>query len=151
MALIGQRSLKMLFEFNKNFWAEVSRDPGIPQTVKSMIYQHIQSLWVPDALAVVISPLSGGANNPYLKQSAFDLGGLQYYYPSLEFWKAHASTSHPPDGQGCDPAAHAAFLTPSGQNAEFTYAIVKRDGTIVAQELDDFVTECAYFDSGMNE
>jgi hypothetical protein len=112
-----------------------------------MIYQHIQSRWVPDALAVVISPLSQG-NSAYLKQSAFDLAGIQYYYPSLEFWMAHAETSHPPSGQGCDPAAHAAFLTAQGQHAEFIYGVVKRDGTVMVQDLNGFVDECAYYESG---
>lgn len=147
MALIDSRSLKMLFEMNKSFWTEVAQNTSIPQSVKSMIYQHIQSRWVPDALAVVISPLSQG-NSAYLKQSAFDLAGIQYYYPSLEFWMAHAETSHPPSGQGCDPSAHAAFLTAQGQHAEFIYGVVKRDGTVMVQDLNGFVDECAYYESG---
>lgn len=151
MAVIAQRSLKQLQEFNKNFWAEVSQNRTVPQSVKSMIYQHIRSMWIPDALAVVISPLSGGGNNPFLKQSAFDLGGIQYYYPSLDFWLAHAERSHPPEGQGCDPAAHAAFLTQGGQNAEFIYAVVKTDGTLVVQDLASFVNECAFYLSGTEE
>lgn len=147
MALIDSRSSKMLFDMNKSFWAEVSRDSSIPQSVKSMIYQHIQSRWIPDALAVVISPLSGGKSG-YLKQSAFDLNGIQYYYPSLAFWQAHAESSHPPAGQGCDPAVHAAFLTAQGQNAEFIYAVVKRDGTVLVEDLNGFVDECAFYESG---
>jgi len=147
MAVIAQRTLKTLQDMNINFWAEVSRNISIPQSVKSMIYQHIQSKWIPDALAVVISPLSG-KNSPYLKQSAFDLAGIQYYYPSLDFWMAHAERSHPPSGQGCDPAAHAAFLTRGGQNAEFIYSIVKKDGTVVVEDLNGFVDECAYYESG---
>jgi hypothetical protein len=147
MALIAQRTLKMLFDMNKSFWAEVAQNASIPQSVKSMIYQHIQSKWIPDALAVVISPLSR-QNSPYLKQSAFDLAGIQYYYPSLDFWMAHAQRSHPPGGEGCDPAAHAAFLTAQGQNAEFIYAVVKLDGTVMVQDLNGFVDECAYYESG---
>lgn len=148
MALIAQRSLEQLRDWNKSFWAEVSRDQSIPQSVKSLVYQHMLSMWIPDALAIVISPLKPGQNNPYLKQSAFDLGGIQYYYPTLAFWQAHATTSHPPAGQGCDPAAHAAFLTAGGQQAEFIYAVVKKDGTIVVQDLDGFVNECAFYLSG---
>jgi hypothetical protein len=147
MAVIAQRTLKTLLDWNRSFWAEVSQNQSIPQSVKSMIYQHIQSKWIPDALAVLISPLSG-ENSPYLKQSAFDLAGIQYYYPSIDFWMAHADRSHPPAGQGCDPAAHAAFLTQGGQNAEFIYAVVKKDGSLVVQDLNGFADECAFYLSG---
>lgn len=147
MAVIGSRSLQMLFDMNKSFWSEVAQNTSLPQSVKSMIYQHIQSRWIPDALAVVISPISG-KQSPYLKQSAFDLGGIQYYYPSLEFWTAHAERAHPPSGQGCDPAAHAAFLTTGGDKAEFIYSVVKRDGSLVVENLNGFVDECAFYESG---
>lgn len=150
MALISQKTLKQLFEWNKSFWKEVSANPNVPQTVKSMVYQHLQTAWVPGALAVVISPLANG-QDPFLKNSAFDLGGIQYYYPSLDFWKAHASTSHPPDGSGCNPEAHAEFLTRDGSNPEFIYSVVRRDGSIKVQDLAAFVDECAFFDSGTNE
>lgn len=151
MALIPQKSLLQLRDWNRTFWAEVAQDGNIPQSVKSMIYQHMQSLWVPDALAVVISPLHTGQNNQFLKQSAFDLGGIQYYYPSVAFWSAHATTSHPPDGSGCDPATHAAFLTATGQQGEFIYGVVKKDGSIVVQDLNGFINECAYFLAGASD
>lgn len=150
MAMIAQRSLKTLQDMNTSFWAEVSQNQNVPQTVKSMIYQHLRSLWIPDALAVIISPLKSG-EDPFLKQSVFDLGGIQYYYPSLDFWMAHSQTSHPPAGQGCDPEAHTAFLTQGGQHAEFIYGVVKKDGTLVVQDLNGFVTECAFYISGTKE
>lgn len=145
--MIPDRALKQLFELNKSFWATVSRDPSVHQSVKSMIYQHIQSLWVPGALAVVISPLSDGLDN-FLKQSAFDLDGIQYYYPSLNFWLAHANASHPPDGIGCDAAVHAEFLTRDGSNAEFIYALATRDGNLVVQDARGFDEECAFYTAG---
>jgi hypothetical protein len=150
MAVIAQRTLQTLRDWNTSFWAEVSQNANIPQSVKSMIYQHIQSLWITDALAVVISPLKNG-EDPYLKQSAFDIAGIQYYYPSVDFWMAHAQQSHPPAGQGCDPEVHAAFLTRGGKNAEFQYAVVKKDGSLIVQDLNGFVTECAFYLSGTRE
>ena len=147
MALIPDRALRQLFELNKSFWATVSREPSVPQSVKSMIYQHLLSQWVPGALAVVISPLSDGLDH-FLKQSAFDLDGIQYYYPSLNFWLAHANASHPPNGTGCDAAAHAAFLTRDGSNAEFIYALATRDGGIVVQDALGFEEECAFYNAG---
>lgn len=149
MAMIPERSLKQLFELNKTFWASVSRDSRIPQSVKSMIYQHLQSQWIPNALAVVISPLGLPDNNPMLGQSLFSMGGVQFYYPSLDFWIAHADQSHPPAGNGCDPNVHTQFLTADGMNPEFVYGVVKRDGELVVQDSAAFNVECAFFDAGI--
>lgn len=148
MALIAQKTLKTLQAMNTSFWAEVSQNPAIPQTVKSMIRQHITSMWITDALAVVISPLKSGSD-PFLKTSAFDLGGIQYYFPSVDFWMAHAQRAHSPNGQGCDPEAHAAFLTRGGSQGEFIYAVVKKDGSLIVEDLNGFVTECAFYESGV--
>lgn len=151
MAVIPQRMLKTLLDMNRNFWAEVSQNPNVPQSVKSMIYQHIQSKWIPEALAVIISPLGQG-QNPFLKNSVFDLGGIQYYYPSLEFWMDHAQRAHPPTGEGCDPEAHAAYLTAGSRSApptaQYIYAVVKKDGTMQVEDLNRFVDECAFYQSG---
>lgn len=147
MALIPDRSLRQLFALNKEFWASVSRDPRIPQSVKSLIYQHLQIQWIPNALAVVLSPL-GARDNPMIGQPVFALDGLQYYYPTLEFWLAHADQSHPPQGQGCDPVVHTQFLTVNGANPEFIYGVVKRDGEIDVQDATDFDIECAFYEAG---
>lgn len=148
MALIPDRSLRQLFELNKALWDSVSRDPRIPQSVKSMLYQHLQSQWVPNALAVVLSPL-GSAQNPMLKQPVFNLGGLQYYYPSIDFWLAHADMSHPPQGEGCDSVVHTQFLTATGANPEFIYGVVTRKGDIEVQDAAAFNVECAFYEAGL--
>lgn len=147
MALIPDRALRQLFELNKSFWATVSGDPAVPQSVKSMIYQHLIGGWVPGALAVVISPLEDGLDH-FLMQAAFDLDGIQYYYPSLDFWRAHANASHFPDGKGCDAIVHSEFLTREGAQGEFIYAIVTRDGNIVIQDARGFEEECAFYNAG---
>lgn len=148
MAVIPDRTIKQLFELNKTFWASVSRDPSVPQSVKSMIYQHIQSFWIPDALAVVLSPL-GDRDNPMIGQPVFALEGFQYYYPTLEFWRAHAEQSHPPQGNGCDSVVHKQFLTSTGATPEFIYGVVRRDGTMVVQDAVDFDNECAFYLAGL--
>jgi hypothetical protein len=147
MAVIPDRTVQQLFDLNKSFWASVSGNPKIPQSVKSMIYQHIQSQWVPNALAVVLAPL-GDRSNPMIGQPVFALEGWQYYYPTLDFWMAHAEQSHPPQGNGCDSVVHKQFLTATGANPEFIYAVVKRDGNIDVQEATDFDIECAFFEAG---
>lgn len=149
MALIAQRSLEQLQDLNTSFWQEVSQNPNVPQTVKSMIYQHLKSFWIPDALAVIISPLGQGQDS-FLKNSVFDLSGIQYYYPSIEFWMDHAQRAHPPAGQGCDPQAHAAYLTRGGPDAQYIYAVVKKDGSLLVEDLNGFVNECAFYLSGTN-
>jgi hypothetical protein len=149
MAVIPDRTLTQLFELNKSFWASVSRDPSVAQSVKSMIYQHLQSQWIPNALAIVLSPL-GDPKNPMIGQQVFALDGVQYYYPTLEFWKAHAQRSHEPGGEGCNSRIHTEFLTPTGANAEFAYGVVKRDGTMDIQDAVDFDIECAFFLAGLD-
>jgi hypothetical protein len=147
MAVIPDSSIKQLFELNKSFWASVSGDARLPQSVKSMIYQHLQSQWIPNALGVVLAPL-GDRNNPMIGQPLFTIEGYQYYYPTLEFWLAHAKQSHPPAGNGCDPDVHAQFLTPTGANAEFAYGVVKRDGDMIVQDAAGFDNECAFYLAG---
>lgn len=149
MAVIPARSLNQLFDLNKSLWASVSRSPRIPQSVKSMIYQHLQSQWIPNSLAVVLAPFHA-EKNPLLGQNLFALEGVQYYYPSIDFWLAHAKQSHPPQGEGCDPYVHAQYLTASGANPEFIYGVVQRDGNLVIQDLDGFSVECSFFEAGIN-
>lgn len=149
MAVIPDRTITQLFELNKSFWASVSKDSRVPQSVKSMIYQHLQSQWIPNALAIVLSPL-GDRQNPMIGQQVFALDGVQYYYPTLEFWKAHAQRSHEPGGEGCNSRIHTEYLTPEGVNAEFVYGVVKRDGTMDIQDAVDFDIECAFFIAGLD-
>lgn len=144
---LGERSLKQLFAFNNSFWGSVSRDPSVPQSVKTMIYQHLIGSWIPGNLAVVISPLNEGLEH-FLMQPAFTLDGLQYHYPSLNFWRAHASMAHPPDGQNCDPAMHTEFLTSTGQSSEFIYAVVLKSGDVKIEDAAGFERECSYWNAG---
>jgi hypothetical protein len=149
MALIAQRSLEQLQDLNTSFWNEVSQNPNVPQSVKSMIRQHVMSFWISDALAVIISPLKQGQDS-FLKNSVFDLSGIQYYYPSLEFWMDHSQRAHSPAGQGCNPEAHAAYLTRGGSAAQYIYAVVKKDGSLLVEDLNGFINECAFYLSGTN-
>lgn len=132
MAMIRQQALDLLFRYNQDGWRVISGDPSIPQTVKTMTYQHYVGLWIPDFLAVVISPLREGLNT-YLWREGLQWEGVTWYVPSINFWKAHADVSHPPAGQGCDANAHATYLTRSG---EFLYANVLRNGAIQIEDLD---------------
>lgn len=144
---MNERQLGALFLLNQEAWAEVSRDRSLPQSVKTMVYLHLQKPWVPNFLAVAVAPLKPGLER-FLKVEAFNHGGLTYRYPSREWWLAHARSSHPPDGAGCDAQAHADFLTAGGANAEFSYANVLKSGEVVVLGPPDFEEECAFWGSG---
>lgn len=146
MPALGARSLNQLFALNQSFWGSVARDSSVPQSVKSMIYQHLQGLWIPGNLAVVISPLNQGLDH-FLAQPVFQLNGIQYHYPSLTFWRAHASMAHAPEGVGCAVDAHTAFLTQNGANPEFIYAVALRNGDVKIEDEHGFVEECTFFGS----
>lgn len=147
---MNERALGALFQLNQEAWAEISRDRSIPQSVKTMVYLHLAYPWVQDFLAVAISPLRSGLDR-FFKRQIFEHGGLMFHYPSREWWLAHARTSHPPDGAGCDPRAHFDFLTAEGANAEFVYAIVLKSGDVVVLGARDFEDECAFWASGYGE
>lgn len=144
---MSERMLGSLFQMNQETWQAVSRDPAIPQSVKTMIYLHLQKPWVPNFLAVIIAPMNQGLD-AYLGRPVLERSGLTFYYPSLEWWFAHARTSHPPEGEGCDAQAHQDFLTQTGASAEFVYANVLKSGDIEILERPDFDAECAFWTAG---
>lgn len=144
---MNQAALWKLFQLNQSVWGTISKDPATPQSVKTMVYLHLQKPWVPDFLAVAISPLNLGLDR-YLGDAVFEYIGLTFYYPSIDWWFAHARTSHPPDGAGCNAQAHADFLTAGGANAEFMYANVSKSGAVKVLDRSDFEEECAFWASG---
>lgn len=146
MPVLGSKTLNELFALNQSFWGSVARDSSVPQSVKSMIYQHLMGHWIPGNLAVVISPLNEGLDH-FLLKPVFDLGGTQYHYPSLTFWRAHASIAHEPEGRGCSGDAHSSFLTQDGADPQFIYAVALRNGDIKIEDALGFEKECSFFAS----
>lgn len=147
---MNQRALDALFQLNQEAWTEISRDPSLPQSIKTMVYLHITKRWIPSFLSVAIAPLKPGLDR-FLSRAVFEYDGLTYYFPSREWWTTHATVSHPPDGSGCDVWAHKAFLTPQGQFGEFSYVSVLRDGSVEVLDQSDFELECAFFEAGRDQ
>lgn len=144
---MNQRALETLFQLNQEAWTEISRDPSLPQSIKTMAYLHLKKSWVPGFLSVAIAPLKPGLDK-FLSQAIFEYDGLTYYFPSREWWKTHATVGHPPNGAGCDVWAHEAFLTSHGQYGEFAYVSVLRDGSVKVLDRSDFELECAFLEAG---
>lgn len=147
MGMIGQRVLERLFAKNQDVWRAVSANPSIPQSMKTMIFLHLQKSWIPNYLSLAIAPLRGGLE-AYFDETVFDWNQLSFHYPSMKWWQSHADTSHPPQGAGCDPSAHENFLTAHGASGEFVYVAVLKNGDIITLERPDFEEECAFWLSG---
>ena len=123
---------------------------------KCMLY-HKTKPWIPNFDKVMIAALPGGElPDEWIKKETqmCEEGPNKelakcWYDPSEEFWKLHCQVSHPSkDGTGkpgCDAKIHAAFLTPTGENAEMYYANKMKDGRIIVQTAKDFEEECDWF------
>jgi hypothetical protein len=120
--------------------AIATMDPSVAR----MVALHIMKPWIPGHKGALISPLHPGSGK-WVEKKITVGSGHTWYYPSATWWKAHAHTSHPPDGAGCNPAVHAAFLTEDGKNAEFAYASLLKNGRVRILGADDFVIECAWW------
>lgn len=145
---VADRALETLYGLNKDLWAKASVDPGIHQSVKTNIYMHLTSPWIPGFLGYVITPLRNGLDT-FLGRTVLQYGSQTWYYPSLDWMFAHADRSHAKSGSGCDEAVHEAFLTAGGSDAEFGYAAVLKNGSIKVLGRPDFDMECAFWVSGI--
>lgn len=147
---MNQKTLGFLFQLNQEAWARISGDPSIPQSVKTMVYLHLMKPWVPNFLAIAIAPLRPGLDKNF-ERSVFEWSSFSFNYPSKDWWLAHATTSHPPEGSGCSVEAHTDFLSPESTQAEFAYVNVLRSGEVVLLGPRDFEAECAFWKAGVNQ
>lgn len=145
---VALRAVEELQSLNKDLWSRVSQDGSIPQTVKTMIYMHVTAPWIPNFVGYIITPLHDGLDG-FLGKPVVEYGPSTWYQPSMAWWMAHAERSHPPKGEGCDAGVHSSFLTAEGENAEFGYAAMLKDGTVLVLGPEDFDVECAFWASGI--
>ena len=133
---------------------EFLHDSSIPLTVRGMVNVHMTKPWIPNFWTVAIrSPKPGGESTPppTRDQSFFDFpigyadDGTPWFFPSRDWWIAHAKASHPIDGMGCDVDVHTKFLSSEGSVHEFDYATVLTDGTMQILGRADFVDECRWW------
>jgi len=142
---------------------EFLHDASLPLPVRGMINVHFDSSWIPDFWSVAIrtpKPGSEGTSPPTLNQSTppstpnqgyfdFPIGfaedGTSWFFPSRQWWLAHAQVSHAPSGMGCDADVHTKFLSSKGSVHEFDYATVFLDGRLTILGRADFVEECMFW------
>jgi hypothetical protein len=120
-------------------------DASLPLSVRGMINVHLDKPWIPNFWSVAIRALKPGSE-AYLD---FPIGyaedGTSWFFPSRQWWIAHAQASHPPAGTGCDVDVHTDFLSSDGKTHEFDYATVFLVGTIKILGRTDFVQECFFW------
>lgn len=110
-----------------------------------MAWCHFRKPWVSGFRTVAIRPTKTGSGE-YLDIALCRALDSVWYFPSVIWWKAHAKTSHPPDGSGCSIEAHTKFLTEEGTVHEFDYANILWNGNLVVLGRPDFVVECKWWE-----
>jgi hypothetical protein len=118
-------------------------DMSLPLIVRGVINVHLDSAWIPNFWSVAIRATKPGSEAYLDFPIGFADDGTSWFFPSRQWWLAHAQMSHP-DG-GCDVDVHTKFLSSAGSVHEFDYASVFRDGRIDVLERANFVTECGFW------
>lgn len=130
---------------------EFLHDVSLPLPVRGMINVHALKPWIPNFWSVAIRAPRTGSSESYFD---FPIGraedGTPWFFPSRQWWLAHAKASHPsPDGglggMGCDVDVHTKFLSSEGDVHEFDYATILTDGTMKVLGRADFAIECDFW------
>src|SRR5262245_51520001 len=136
----------ILDDLNREIWEIATRE--LPSITGEMIKLHLTKPWIPDFKSIVIAPLRPDLDE-FLAAHIFDWEGYSWYYPTMDWWLAHAHLSHPSprgyrgDGAGCSVEAHVEFLTPP--DGEFAYANILKNGDAYILDGKDFEQECEFF------
>jgi hypothetical protein len=127
--------------------AEIERllEGGLPDSARKMVRLHLKKPWVPNFLSVAIAPAKPGLEDYLGPVIVRRVEGRDWHFPSAKWWVSHSQRSHPPDGSGCDPEAHARFLAADAKDPEFLYANVLQSGNIVVLNRADFLAECDWW------
>jgi hypothetical protein len=124
---------------------EFLHDGSLPLTVRGMINVHLEKPWIPNFWTVAIRAPKPGSEQFFDVPLGYDEDGLSWFFPSRQWWLAHANASHLPDGMGCDVAVHTKFLSREGEIHEFDYATILTDGTLQVLGRADFAEECTWW------
>ena len=124
---------------------ELLHDASVPLTVRGSANVHFEKPWIPKFWSVAIRAPKPGGERFFDFPIGYAEDGTPWYFPSREWWIAHAKTSHPPDGMSCDVEIHMKFLSSEGSVREFDYASILTDGTMQILGRSDFVDECSWW------
>lgn len=125
--------------------SELLHDMSLPLAVRGMTNVHLEKPWIPNFWTVAIRAPKKGSEKFFDFPIGYAEDGTAWYFPSRQWWLAHAHASHPPDGSGCDADVHTKFLSSEGDVHEFDYATVTTDGTIKVLGRADFTEECSWW------
>lgn len=125
--------------------SELLHDLSLPLAVRGMTNVHLEKPWIPDFWTVAIRAPKAGSEKFFDFPVGYAEDGTSWYFPSRQWWLAHAHASHPPDGTGCDVDVHTNFLSSEGATHEFDYATITTDGTLHVLGRADFAEECSWW------
>ena len=118
-------------------------DASLPQSVRGMIAVHMDKAWIPNFWSVAIRAPKPGSEAYFDFPIGYAEDSTSWFFPSRQWWLAHAQMSHP-DG-GCDVDVHTKFLSSEGDVHEFDYATIFLNGTLKILGRDDFAVECSWW------
>ncbi len=124
---------------------ELLHDRTLAAIVRRMVDTHMIKPWIVNFWSVAIRSPGGGDGQGYFDFPIARAEGTPWFFPSRQWWVAHAHASHPPDGSGCDVDVHAKFLSCEGSVHEFDYATILLDGWMTVLDRGDFVDECRWW------
>lgn len=124
---------------------ELLHDSTLPLSVRGSANVHFEKPWIPNFWSVAIRAAKPGSERFFDFPIGADDASVPWYFPSKEWWIAHATASHPPDGMGCDVDVHTKFLSSEGAVHEFDYATILADGTMQIVGRAGFADECAWW------
>jgi hypothetical protein len=120
-------------------------DASLPLSVRGCVSVHLEKAWIPNFWSVAIRAPKPGSEAYFDFPIGYAEDGTSWFFPSRQWWIAHAQASHPPVGTGCDVDVHTDFLSSEGKTHEFDYATVFLDGTIKVLGRLDFAQECFFW------
>lgn len=138
---IARIALRLLQQRRDAFLHDVS----LPLSVRGMINVHLEKPWIPDFWSVAIRSFKPGSERYFDFPIGYAEDGTSWFFPSRQWWIAHAQASHPPAGIGCDIDVHTKFLSSEGSAHEFDYATVATGGQLTILGRADFARECAFW------
>ena len=124
---------------------ELLHDVSLPLTVRGSVNVHFEKPWIPNFWTVALRAPKPGSESFFDFPIGYADDGTPWFFPSRQWWIAHAKASHPPDGMGCDVDVHTKFLSSEGSAHEFDYATILADGTMQILGRADFVDECSWW------
>lgn len=124
---------------------DLLHDRSLPLSVRGCINVHLEKPWIPNFWSVAIRAPKPGSESFFDVQIGTAEDGMPWFFPSKEWWAAHANVSHRSAGMGCDIDVHTNFLSREGKVYEFDYATIYLDGTLKVLGRVDFTEECEFW------